>query len=68
EYQASMMHAKSMLIDSELSLIGSINLDPLSLHELEEGALVTRDPGVNEHLARDFLEDTHHARELAPER
>jgi cardiolipin synthase len=57
EYTASMMHAKTMLVDDELSLVGSINLDPLSLHELEEDALVVEDRGFSEQLAGSFLAD-----------
>jgi cardiolipin synthase len=43
EYQRSMMHAKTMLVDERLSVIGSINLDVLSQGFLEEGALVVDD-------------------------
>ncbi len=57
EYQASMIHAKTMLVDEALVVIGSVNLDPLSLNELEEGALVAEDPAAAARLARDFEED-----------
>ena len=43
EYQPSMMHAKTMLIDDRLSVVGSMNLDFLSMEWLEEGALVVDD-------------------------
>ncbi len=43
EYLPSMMHAKTMLIDDRLSLVGSMNLDFLSMEWLEEGALVVDD-------------------------
>lgn len=57
EYTAAMMHAKTMVIDDELSLVGSINLDPLSLNTLEEVALLVRDPTLNQQLAADFEAD-----------
>jgi cardiolipin synthase len=40
EYQPSMMHAKTMLVDDRLVVVGSINLDFLSMEWLEEGSLV----------------------------
>lgn len=43
EYLPSMMHAKTMLIDDTLSVVGSMNLDFLSMEWLEEGALVVDD-------------------------
>jgi cardiolipin synthase len=67
EYVPSMLHTKAMLVDTELALVGSINLDPLSLNKLEEGALVMQDPAVNERLAQDFLEDCAHAKEQGRE-
>ena len=43
EYQPSMMHAKTMLVDDRLVVVGSINLDFLSMEWLEEGCLVVDD-------------------------
>lgn len=57
EYQPSMMHAKTLLVDDRLSVVGSINLDPLSLYWLEEGSLVVDDPEVNASLARQWARD-----------
>ena len=64
EYTPSMMHSKAMLVDTELTVVGSINLDPLSLNVLEDAALVTRDRALNEQLAQSFLRDCEHTREL----
>jgi cardiolipin synthase len=58
-----MLHAKTMLIDEELALVGSINLDPLSLAHLEEAALVVVGRPVVDSLARAFTTDTLHALE-----
>jgi cardiolipin synthase len=52
EYQPSMMHAKTMLVDDRLSVVGSMNLDFLSMEWLEEGALIVDDRG----FAREFEE------------
>src|SRR5882762_715372 len=43
EYQPSMIHAKTMLIDDRLVMVGSMNLDFLSMEWLEEGCLVVDD-------------------------
>lgn len=51
-----MIHAKTILVDDALVVIGSVNLDPLSLNELEEGALVAEDPAAAR-LAMDFEDD-----------
>jgi cardiolipin synthase len=67
EYLPSMLHTKALLVDSELALVGSINLDPLSLNKLEEGALVVQDPAVNERLAQNFLRDCTRAKEQGKE-
>jgi cardiolipin synthase A/B len=62
EYQPSMMHAKTMLVDEALSIVGSINLEPLSLGKLEESALVVHDPVFAEAMARSFEGDCLQAR------
>ena len=64
EYTPSMMHSKTMLADDELAVVGSINLDPLSLRELEESALLIQDRNVTAELARQFEADALHANEL----
>jgi cardiolipin synthase len=61
EYQPSMMHAKTMVVDDELSVVASINLDPLSLNKLEEVALVVQDRAFAANLARTFEVDVTHA-------
>ena len=57
EFQPTMMHAKAMLVDDALSVIGSINLDPLSLTRLEEDAVVVEDRALVETLERDWVID-----------
>lgn len=63
EYQPGMMHAKTMVIDRDVSLVGTINLDPLSLRELDENAVVIDDCPTNEELARAFVADCEFAEE-----
>ena len=57
EYAPSMMHAKTMVVDSTLSIVGSVNLDPLSLDRLEEGALVIEDADTAHALEALFEQD-----------
>lgn len=64
EYTSSMMHAKTMLIDEDLALVGSINLDPLSLHELEENALLIQDSAFATQLGQSFSADCSRSRAL----
>ena len=62
EYLPSMMHAKTMVVDDELALISTINLEPLSLSKSEENALVVQDHGVAATMAATFERDCAHAR------
>ena len=64
EYQPSMMHAKVMLADDAIAVVGSINYDPLSFNKLEEGSLVIEDAAVTERMASDFLADLEHSKEI----
>ncbi len=57
EYRPSMLHAKTMMIDDHLVLVGSVNLDPLSLNTLDEGALVVENPRLAAALAGTYLDD-----------
>ncbi len=63
EYEPSMMHSKTMIADDQLSVIGSINFDPLSLNKLEEAALVVEDRATVDQLAKTFEQDCTHAKE-----
>ena len=66
EYQPSMMHSKTMLVDDRRAMVGSINIDPLALNTLEEVALVVEDPATNARLAEAFERDCQHATEQRP--
>jgi len=58
-----MMHAKTMVVDEALVVIGSVNLDPLSLNKLEEAALVAEDPALATQLVRLFEDDVARSKE-----
>jgi len=64
EYQPSMMHAKTVLVDDRLVVAGSMNLDPLSLNLLEEGSLAVEDPRAAEELAAAFERDVRNAKRI----
>ena len=64
EYQPSMMHAKTVLADDRLAIVGSMNLDPLSLNLLEEGSLVVEDPRAAAELAAAFERDVTNAKRI----
>ena len=62
EYEPSMMHAKTMLVDDEIAVVASINLDPLSLNKLDEVALVVQDRAFVATLVGTFEADLKHAK------
>lgn len=57
EYQPSMMHAKTMLVDDSIVIVGSINLDILSQELLEEGALVVADEAFAAEIEKSWHKD-----------
>lgn len=56
-YQRTMMHVKAVLIDDELAIVGSVNVNRRSVEKDEEVALVVIDPGVVGTLYEHFEED-----------
>ena len=58
EYLARQLHAKTSVVDGEWAIIGSANLDHLSLFVNQELVLIARDRGLAEALR------THHERDL----
>ena len=63
EYEPSMMHSKTLLVDDALSMVGSTNLDPLAL-SAEEGSLVVDDARLAAQLAAAFEDDLKHSVEV----
>ncbi|MFN7133711.1 MAG: phospholipase D-like domain-containing protein [Myxococcales bacterium] len=64
EYQPSMMHAKTMLVDDRFVVVGSTNFDPLSLKLMEEGSLIVEDPALAAGLDQAFRGDVGHSKEI----
>jgi cardiolipin synthase len=64
EYEPSMMHAKTMVVDDDLSVVASINLDPLSLGKMDEVALVVQDRAFAAKLAKAFEDDSTRCRAI----
>jgi cardiolipin synthase len=64
EYQPAMMHSKTMLIDDRLAMIGSLNLNLLSMSRLEEAVFVIDDPKLVQALDLSWLADLTDSREV----
>jgi cardiolipin synthase A/B len=64
EYQRTMLHAKTLTVDSAWATIGSINFDNRSFALNDELNLAVRDPGVIATFERHFLADLDDAVEL----
>ena len=68
EYEPTMIHAKTMVVDGAWSLIGTMNFDNRSLALNDEVTLAALDTALGASLERLFLEDLGNAREiLAPD-
>jgi cardiolipin synthase len=57
EYQPTMIHAKTMVVDGAVSLVGSINLDPRSFALNAESGVVIAEAGFGEEMERVFAAD-----------
>lgn len=64
EYQPSMMHSKTMVVDDRWVAIGSTNFDQMSFDHLEEGSLVADAPVLARKLRRNLEEDLRHCKEI----
>ena len=51
EYQPAMMHAKTVVVDGELGVVGSIDAEPMSQRVLAEDAVVFLDEALTAQLA-----------------
>ena len=56
-FQPTMFHAKLMLLDREVAIIGSANFNRRSAQQDDELSLVCRDAGLAETLAAHWRED-----------
>jgi cardiolipin synthase len=64
EYQPTMMHAKSMVVDGVWSYIGSMNFDNRSLSFNDESLLVALDPAVGTQMNSIFMDDIKSSKEM----
>src|ERR671919_2980183 len=64
EYQAALMHAKTMVVDGIWATVGSTNLDNRSFALNEEINLIVYDASIAGQLEKAFLDDLAHARRL----
>jgi cardiolipin synthase len=64
EYQPTMMHAKTMVVDGMWSYIGSMNFDNRSVSFNDESLLVALDPGVGAQMDSIFMDDIKWSKEM----
>jgi cardiolipin synthase A/B len=65
EYLPRMLHAKTAVIDSNWSMVGTANLDFRSLFINDELVLLSDRSGLNQQLEQDFLADLDAAEEIS---
>jgi phosphatidylserine/phosphatidylglycerophosphate/cardiolipin synthase-like enzyme len=53
------LHAKSLVVDRRIGVVGTHNFDPRSENYNTEGAVIIDDPAFAEQLAESILRDTH---------
>jgi cardiolipin synthase len=64
EYEAGLLHAKTMVVDGRWATVGTTNLDPRSLGLNAEVNVVVYDAAVASRLERDFADDMRYSRRL----
>jgi cardiolipin synthase A/B len=64
EYQAAMMHAKSVVVDDAWSLVGSANMDERSMEINEENLLGVADEGFAMSIAGGIERDLERSKEI----
>lgn len=64
EYQISMMHAKTVVVDEEWSIVGSANLDERSMEINEENVLGIREAGFTGAIAEGIELDLTRSKEI----
>jgi cardiolipin synthase len=67
EYQAALLHTKTMVVDGRWATVGSTNLDNRSFALNEEINLIMYDRGLAAQLEKAFMEDLTYARRLTYE-
>jgi cardiolipin synthase len=67
EWRGMMVHAKTAVADGEILLVGSSNLDPLSMTRNYELNLILADAVAGAQMRKMFARDLHGAREIRPD-
>ena len=65
EFQPRMLHGKALLVDDEIAIIGSANVDPRSFWLNFELSVLARDAGVAHALAERIAADLGQSKEVA---
>ncbi len=66
EWRGTMLHAKTIVVDGLVSMVGSSNLDPLSLHRNYELNVLVGDPRTGEAMRALFARDLARATRIDP--
>lgn len=64
EFQPTMIHCKTLVVDGQVSLIGSINFDPRSFALNSECAIVVSDQSLAAEMERVFTDDVARSRRV----
>jgi len=67
EFQPTMIHAKTVIVDSAVTSIGSINFDPRSFALNAEFGVVVLDREIATQMEEAFTADLAHARRITEE-
>jgi cardiolipin synthase A/B len=65
EYEASMFHVKSLVVDGKWAVFGSTNFDHRSFSINDEFNMATNDPNVIAHFREDFARDLCDCKEIS---
>jgi cardiolipin synthase len=68
EYQPTMLHAKSMVVDGAWSSVGSVNFDNRSFQLHDEATLCVLSEAFAERLSDQFEKDLERSERIEPER
>jgi cardiolipin synthase len=64
EYQPTMLHSKTIVVDGLLSTVGSMNFDNRSMAFNNESQLIVRDSTFGRQMDSTFLDDLRYAKEI----
>jgi cardiolipin synthase len=67
EFQPTMIHAKTVIVDGAVTSIGSINFDPRSFALNAEFGVVVLDREIASQMEEAFVADVAHARRVSEE-